>query len=154
MPPDEASRAGRHSEFATTQPAGDTPAGPAEPDAVRDQPLDQPLDRLVGQLDGLRVEGPSRGGPHIAVLPNAVTRAVLAEGDRAVGPLVAHLDRATYPGAIYAVYCLRQLQAKAAGPAIEELRRALRTGERFADAPHDMTLEVQIAFFFRDAEEW
>jgi len=113
-----------------------------------------PLDRLVRKLDTIPMEGPSFGGPHVAVQPNEVTRAVLAEGNAAVGPLIAHLDQCTYSGAVYTVYCLRQLRAKAGRPAVERLRRAVLNRERFADSPHDLTLEVEIEFFLRDAADW
>ena len=113
-----------------------------------------PVDQLIGRLDNLKVPRVSFGGPHSAVLPNDATRAIVAEGARAVGPLVGYLDRASYSGAVYAVYCLRELRATKARSAIERLQRALLARERFEDAPHDATLEVQIDFFLRDAAGW
>ena len=109
---------------------------------------------LIGRLDGLKVAGPSRGGPYVGILPNDLTTAIVKEGERAVPELVVHLDRANYAGTVYTVYCLHELKAKAAKERVQTLQQVLERGQRFAEEPHDLTLAVEIQSFLEDADSW
>jgi hypothetical protein len=110
--------------------------------------------RLIARLDTLTVTGGSRGGPYVGITDNEATKAIVKEGNKIVPALIAHIDKANVPGAIFTVYCLRQLRAKSATVKIQELRKALERGTRFAGVRRDLTLEVQIKYFLRDAKSW
>lgn len=110
------------------------------------EPDEERIAVLVRMLPTLGVEGGGRGGPHRAVGHNDVTRELLTFGRRIVPLLVARLPGSTFDEAVQLVFLLRELGATEARPAVRQLQTEL--AER--SVGRDMTLRVQIDYFFRD----
>lgn len=111
-------------------------------------------DELIAALRGLRLDGVSRGGPYVGVEPNRTTQQIVARGSAIVPALIERLDSDTIKlnEAIYIVFCLRELKATQAEHSVRHLKDALDRGRRFPG--RDMTLDMQIRYYLRDAEAW
>jgi hypothetical protein len=112
------------------------------------------MDEVLRGLRNLKIEGASGGGPYLGIGHNDVTKKVVAEGGRVIPFLVKRLDSSGYDESAYIVFCLRELRAKSAIDKILELEKSLDERKRFAEAPHDLTLKMQIKFFKRDFDSW
>jgi hypothetical protein len=105
---------------------------------------------LLRDLSRLKVEGPSRGGPHVGVRHNAVTEALFAKGNAVIPVLIERLHDAGWDEAVYLVFLLRELHAKEAKSAIEALNRSGLA----QSAGRDLTLAMQLQYFLRDVNTW
>lgn len=110
----------------------------------------QNIRELIDQLKTLELEGPSRGGPYVGILHNDVTRAIVAEGDKIIRALLERLETSSLSETIFIVFCLRELHAKSAKHSLEQLQRS----NRFQDVEKDLTLDMQLQFFWRDLDSW
>ena len=108
------------------------------------------LEALLDQLSTLRVDGPGRGGPHVGIVHNDLTREILSAGKEAVPLLVARLPDSGFDEAVYIVFLLRELQAAEAEAAVRRLQSEL--GER--SVGRDLTLKMQVDYFLRDVNTW
>jgi hypothetical protein len=111
-----------------------------------DNRLEAETRALIDQLRTLRVEGPSRGGPHVGIMHNELTRAILGAGKGAVPLLIARLPESGFDEAVHIVFLLRELRAAEARPAIEKLRSELVQ----RSIGRDLTLKMQVEYFLRD----
>ena len=59
------------------------------------------------------------------------------------------MESSGYDETALIVFCLRELKACSAKEKVLELRKALEDGTRFADTPHDATLQVQIEGYLK-----
>jgi hypothetical protein len=112
------------------------------------------MENLFERLKKLKITGVGLGGPYLYIGHNDVTKSVIAEGSRIIPVLVKRLDSSGYDESAYIVFCLRELRAKSALDKILELEKSLDEGKRFTQAPHDLTLKMQIKFFKRDLGSW
>ena len=104
------------------------------------------LDALLDRLAALPVDGPSRGGPHVGIAHNDLTRDILACGPDIVPRLIARLPTSGYDEAVHLVFLLREARAVEAKDAI----LALRSGVDARSVGRDLTLAMQIAYYLRD----
>ncbi len=117
----------------------------------------EPQEDAVAQLKKLTLAqhgAGSLGGPYVGIVHNSVTRAVVAQGKKIVPQLVERLKSSGPDESAFIVFCLRELHAVSAKKKLVELQQAVRSGARFANEPHDLTLEMQIKFFLDDADSW
>ena len=105
---------------------------------------------LLDKLSTLEIEGASFGGPYVGVMHNDVTRALVAEGEKIIPYLIERLKTSNLNETIFIVFMLRELRAKGAKQAIEELQ----SSKRFEGQSKDMTLDMQINYFLRDVDTW
>ena len=108
------------------------------------------METLLDQLRTLRVQGPSRGGPHVGIAHNDLTREILAEGKPIVPLLLARLPNSDFDEAVYIVFLLRELRATEAEPVVRQLQSDVE--ER--SVGRDLTLKMQIEYFLRDLHTW
>jgi hypothetical protein len=109
---------------------------------------------LFEKLKTIEVEGISFGGPYVGVGHNATTKAIVEKGRPVIPFLIKRLDKSGVNESIWIVFCLRELKAKEASPAINDLKRQLEAKERFSNIRRDFTLEMQIHFFLKDLKTW
>lgn len=105
---------------------------------------------LINRLRTLRADGPSRGGPHVAITHTGPTREILALGEDAIAPLIQRLPESGFDEAVYIVFLLRELRAVEAQAAVRKLRSQIDA----RSAGRDMTLKMQIQFYERDLPLW
>jgi hypothetical protein len=129
-------------------------ANPDPPPGSQTEADVQQLEALVDALATLPLEGPSRGGPYVGLAANDTTRAVVAAGPAVVPVLVKALDTAGDAQAAWIVFCLRELHARGAKPAVQRLATALQPGGRLAGTPRTLTVDMQVRFYLRDVETW
>ena len=108
------------------------------------------MEALLDQLSTLRVDGPSRGGPHVGIVHNDLTREILAAGEPIVPLLIARLPDSSFDEAVYIVFLLRELRATEAEAAVRQLQSEVE--ER--SVGRDLTLKMQIGYFLRDMHTW
>jgi hypothetical protein len=105
---------------------------------------DPQLDELVTTLRNHPLNtkmGPSFNGPGaIEVIGDDLTRAIIAKGDAIVPKLIAELKQSDLNESVLIVYCLTELKASNARPAVVQLRKQRGSGERFAGEHRDGTL--------------
>jgi hypothetical protein len=105
---------------------------------------------LLGRLTTLRVDGPSRGGPHVGIIHNDLTQKILAFGKEIIPLLIARLPECGFDEAVYIVFLLRELHAKEAQGAVQRLQSEI---ER-RSIGRDLTLRMQVEYYFRDLDGW
>jgi hypothetical protein len=122
----------------------------AQPTHSAEERTTKPCDKdaALGRIKDFRVTGASIGGPHRGVGHNAITTAIVDCGNGIVPDLVAYLARSNYNESICIVFCLRELKATGARPAVDQLAKELQSGARFSE-PHDATLEVMIQAYYK-----
>ena len=98
----------------------------------------------------VRVDGPSRGGPHVGIVHNDLTREILAAGKAIVPLLVARLPDSGFDEAVYIVFMLRELQAKEAQSVVRKLQSEIEA----RSIGRDLTLKMQVEYFLRDVRQW
>jgi hypothetical protein len=108
------------------------------------------LEALLDQLSTLRVDGPGRGGPHVGIAHNDLTREILAAGKEVVPLLVARLPDSGFDEAVYIVFLLRELRAAEAQAVV----RKLQSDVEQRSVGQDLTLKMQIEYFLRDMHTW
>jgi hypothetical protein len=108
------------------------------------------LEVLVDRLSALRVEGSSMGGPYVGIGHNSLTQEVLAAGKAIVPLLVARLPDSSYDEAVYIVFLLRELHASEAEVAVRKLQSEIEN----RSIGRDLTLKMQVEYYFRDLDTW
>lgn len=108
------------------------------------------MQALVDRLSTLRVDGPSRGGPHVGIPHNGLTREILAAGKEIIPLLVARLPDSGFDEAVYIVFILRELHATESQSVVRKLQSEVE--ER--SVGRDLTLKMQVEYFFRDMHKW
>ena len=101
---------------------------------------------LLDRLPTLRVDGPSRGGPHVGIVHNHLTREILAAGKAIVPLLIARLPGSGFDEAVYIIFLLRELHATEAESAVRNLQSEI--GKR--SVGRDLTLKMQVKYYLRD----
>ncbi len=108
------------------------------------------LEALLERLGTLRVDGPSRGGPHVGIVHNDLTKEIVAAGKKIIPLLIARLPESSYDEAVYIVFILRKVHATEAQAAV----RILQSEIEKRSIGRDLTLKMQVMYYFRDLDTW
>ncbi len=108
------------------------------------------LEALLERLSTLRVSGSSRGGPHVGIVHNDLTQEFLATGKKIIPLLIARLPESSFDEAVYIVFILRELHATEAQVAVRKLQSEIEK----RSIGRDLTLKMQVEYFFRDMDTW
>jgi hypothetical protein len=108
---------------------------------------------LLESLRNIKPTGVSTGVPGLILVHNEITTKIVAKGSKVVPLLLDRLENCREREAIYIIFCLHELKAKMAKPAIESLKKSIEAGTRFQEQS-DLTLLLQIRAFLRDVDGW